>query len=250
MKIEIEKISKALEPIHSVRQTKEGVWVGTSCLMPHGEGISILISEGRDGYRVSDNSQALTTLFSLGYELHPSHFRRAKTLAERNSIEFDDGVFFTDGVLISQIAAAVLWIANTCQAWANEILSSEIKRQERQLKRFVYEVVKQFVPEKDIYSGFELHGESTKKHIVDYMVRIDDKRLILQTVANNPISIANNFVKFHDIKRLDDKYLCEYVTEGKWKSEDLNLMSEVSDGVIFADKGEKALADKIKRTLN
>jgi hypothetical protein len=41
--------------------------------------------------------------------------------------------------------------------------------------------------------------------------------------------------------------VCEYITEGLWKAEDLNLISEVSDGVVFLDKNERVLAEKIRK---
>lgn len=248
MKLDVTVIRKALAHIHTIKQSNEGVWVGTSCVLPHGEAISVLISQGKNGYLVSDYSYTFSSIVTLGYEIQPSHYRRAKNLAKDFYINFDNGAFFIDSISEEQLASAILWIANTSQLWANEILSAEIKRQEKHIKQRILQIARSIVPEKRIISSYEVHGESNKSHTIDYAIETaNENYLLLQSVTSNANSISSNFVKFHDIKRNHPKYICEYITEGLWKAEDLNLISDVGDGIIFLDKDENALAQKIKK---
>ncbi|MDD5586232.1 MAG: DUF1828 domain-containing protein [Alphaproteobacteria bacterium] len=245
--IDINKITKALANFHTLRLSDDGAQVGTSCLFPHGDNVTIVVRHGKNGYIVSDDGLGWNTILSSGTDIKSSHTKKALKIAEETGLVFDQGSFVLNEINDTQLGSGIAWVANATQRWVSDVFFTEQRRTEYELRQRIFDVIVHSVPRDKIEKDISLIGDSNRHYVVDCAVKLSNDNLVLvQGIMNNSNSITTNFVKLVDIKKAHPKFHREVAVEGVWKAEDLNLISEASEEIIQIDRQEKLLSRKIK----
>jgi hypothetical protein len=232
-------IERSLAGFSTLRQDGGGVAVSTHCLYPGGDGVTVRVDVESAGYRVSDDGGGWTALLQAGIDPSPSQLRRAHSVAEDGGIAFDEGAFLADEIGESQLGAAILMVANASQRWVRDVLDEQERRVERDLKRRVLEQLKRLFPAHAIEQDRSIAGDSTKAYHIAQIVKLDNRLLLIEPVANQANALAATFLKFSDIGKAHNDWPREAVIQGKssWRAEDVNVLAEVSTGVTDIETG-------------
>lgn len=228
-------IIKALAPYTTCRQVDGGTLVTTQCLYPGGDGVSVVIGQGAGGYRVSDDGAGWQALLAAGMEVSPStHGKRARSIAQMMGVEFRSGSFITDDIAEAQLGAAIVIVANASQRWVTDVLSERQRRVERDLRRLVADQLARLYARDSIRTHAHLSGATSKTYEFANIIALPNcLSLIVEPVANHAGAIAATFLKLTDIHNAHPDFPREVVIEDQdsWKSEDLAVLSEASDGI-------------------
>lgn len=239
-------ILEALAPYTACRQVDGGTLVTTQCLYPGGDGVSVVVSQGAGGYRVSDDGAGWQALLAAGMEVSPStHGKRARLIAEMMGVDFR-GSFIADEIAVSQLGAAIVIVANASQRWVTDVLSERQRRVERDLRRLVSEQLARLFPKDRVRNQAPLSGATSKTYEFANIVTLPNRLLIVEPVANHAGAIAATFLKLTDVHNAHPDFPREVVIEDQdnWKSEDLAVLSEASDGIRDITKGLERLREK------
>lgn len=240
-------ITKALAPYVVSRPVDGGTLVTTQCLYPGGDGVSIVVSASSCGFRVSDDGSGWRALLAAGVEVSPStHGRRARLVADTMGVEFRTGAFVVDEVTGPQLGAAIVIVANTSQRWVTDVLSERQRRTERDLRRLVTDQLEKLFGRNRLRTHARLSGGTTKTYEFANVITLPNRHLIVEPVANHAGAIAASFLKLIDVHKAHPEYPREVVIEDQegWKSEDLAVLSEASEGIRDIIRGLEPLRHK------
>ncbi|MBX3516802.1 MAG: hypothetical protein KF815_07660 [Rhodospirillales bacterium] len=240
-------IIKALAPYTACRPVDGGTLVTTQCLYPGGDGVSVLVGQGADGYSVSDDGAGWQALLAAGMEVSPStHGKRARSIAATMGVEFRRGSFIADAIGDAQLGAAIVIVANASQRWVTDILSERQRRVERDLRRLVADQLARLFTRDRISTHRQLSGATSKTYEFANIVALPNRLLIVEPVANHAGAIAASFLKLTDVHNAHPDFPREVVIEDQdsWKSEDLAVLSEASDGIRDIARGLEPLRAK------
>ncbi len=240
-------IIKALVPYTTCRQVDGGTLVTTQCLYPGGDGVSVVVGQGAGGYRVSDDGAGWQALLAAGMEVSPStHGKRARSIAETMGVEFRSGSFIADEVTDAQLGAAIVIVANASQRWVTDVLSERQRRVERDLRRLVADQLARLYAKGSIRTHAHLSGATSKTYEFANIVTLPNRLLIVEPVTNHAGAIAATFLKLTDVHNAHPDFPREVVIEDQdsWKSEDLAVLSEASEGILDIAKGLNLLRNK------
>ena len=240
-------IIRALAPYTTCRKVDAGTLVTTQCLYPGGDGVSVVVGQGSDGYRVSDDGAGWQALLAAGIEVSLStHGKRARSVAKVMGVEFRGGSFIADAIAESQLGAAIVIVANASQRWVTDVLSERQRRAERNLSRLVSDQLGRLFGKHPIEMHSHLIGASNKSYEFSNVVRLRQRVLIVEPVANHAGAIAASFLKLTDVHNAHHDFPREVVIEDQesWKSEDLAILSDASEGIRDIAKGLESLREK------
>lgn len=228
-------ILDSLAPYSSVIRGDLGYTVATQCLYPGGDAVAVTVLGDQGRFRITDHGAGHAALQAAGVDNPGSFVRRATKLAEDRGLVFNDGQFLLDEVDAGQLGAAILLVANASQLWVQDVLIDVSRRVERDLRERVFDCAKQIFSAERVVRDMALSGESTKSYTVTQVVRLAGERLLLiEALTHHPNAIAAQYLKFADIGRAHTDWAREFVVEQRasWKAEDLNVLAEVSDGIL------------------
>jgi hypothetical protein len=230
-------IERSLAGFSSLRTDAGGVAVSTHCLYPGSDGVTVRVDVESAGYRVSDDGGGWTALLQAGIDPSTSQVRRAHAVAEEGGMAFRQGTFLADEIGEDQLGAAIVMVANASQRWVRDVLDEQERRVERDLKRRVLEQLKRLFPAHAIERDRSIVGDSTKAYHVAQTIKLGNRLLLIEPVANQANALAATFLKFSDIGKAHGDWPRESVIQRKsgWKAEDINLLAEVSTGVSDID---------------
>ena len=240
-------IAEALAPYTACTAVDGGARVATPCLYPGGDGVAVVVAPGEGGFRVSDDGGGWGALLAAGVEASPAtHGRRARTIAELTGVDYAHGSFVAEAVSPDQVGAAIVLVANASQRWVTDVLFERQRRMERDLRRAVSGQLERLFPRDTIRHHARIAGETTKAYDFANVVTLPNRLLIVEPVANHANAIASAFLKLTDVHRAFPVYPREVVIEDQetWKSEDLAVLSEASDGIRDIAKGLETLRQK------
>lgn len=243
----IDLIAEALTPYTACTAVDGGARVAMPCLYPGGDGVAVMVAPGEGGFRVSDDGGGWTALLAAGVEASPrTHGRRARTIAELTGVDYTHGSFVAEAVSPGQLGAAIVLVANASQRWVTDVLFERQRRIERDLRRAVSGQLERLFPRNAIRHHARIAGETTKAYDFANVVTLPNRLLIVEPVANHAGAIASAFLKLTDVHRAYPVYPREVVIENQdsWKSEDLAVLSEASEGVRDIAKGLEPLRQK------
>jgi hypothetical protein len=227
-------IIEALAPYTACRPVDNGTLVTTPCLYPGGDCVTVIVNPGLHGYRVADEGAGWQALLAAGLEVSPStHGRRARDVADLMGVAFRNGSFVADEIAASQLGAAIVVVANASQRWVTDVLSERQRQVERDLRRIVGDRLVQLFPAGSIKTQAHLTGASSKTYAFANLVSLPNRVLIVEPVANHPGAIAASFLKLTDVHNAHPLFPRELVVEhqNQWRSEDLAVLSDASDGI-------------------
>lgn len=239
-------IVKALVPYSTCRKVDNGTLVTTHCLYPGGDGVSVVVGNGEGGYRVSDDGTGWQALLAAGIEVLPStHGKRARLIAQMMGLEFRGGSFIADEIAEAQLGAAIVIVANASQRWVTDVLSERQRRVERDLRRLVADQLARLFA-KDHSTQAHLSGATSKTYEFANVVKLPNRLLIVEPVTNHAGAIAATFLKLTDVHNAHPDFPREVVIQDQdsWKSEDLSVLSEASDGIRDIARGLEPLREK------
>ncbi len=230
----VKLIASVLDAYAWIRPQEDGFLIGTHCLFPGGDAVCVKVMVSPSGYCVTDDGLGWSALLDAGIDPSHSQARRAHAVADELGLTFAHGTFIADEVDQGQVGAAIVTVANASQRWVHEVIGEQQRRTERDLRRRIFEYLGAFFPVSAISADTLVAGESTKRYQVAQTVKLGDRMLLVEPVINQPNSIAAVFMKFADISRAQPDWPREAVIQdiGRWKSEDVNVLSEVSSGVV------------------
>lgn len=240
-------IARALAPYTGCRRVDGRLMIATQCLYPGGDSVLVVVSDGKAGYLVSDDGAGWRALLEAGVEPSPSsHGGKAEAIARMMGVELSRGSFVADGVSEAQLGAAIVLVANASQRWVIDILRERHQRVERDLRKHVSDALSKLFAKDQIVSHARLSGATSKTYEFANVVDLSMRRLIVEPVPNHPSAIASSFLKLTDVHNAHPDYAREVIIEGQddWKSEDLAVLSEASDGVRDIARGLEPLREK------
>ncbi len=164
-------------------------------------------------------------------------------MAKIYEASFSDHGFTIAGIREDQLPAAIFTLANLAQQWASELIYDHEQAKEAELKVRVFDNLKRIFTSLD--KDVEMIGESNKHYHFDYQAKLSSgKFMLIDTINNHPNAIASAFMRNADVRKAgNDNYIQEGIIEHQmfWKSEDLNLLNEVLDGVVPIESNLDAL---------
>ncbi len=210
----------------------EGARLETTTVLPDGGLVTVSIVPQGDSYRVSDDSQGLLALLSLGAgDLTRGDARRGLRIAESFGLKFDGQGFSVEGVSLDRMNAAVVYVAEAARAWTQGALESRHDAARRTLVDRVESRIRESAPGLIVERERPLQGASSKQHRFDLVVmRGDEPRAVFETLTPFAGSIAAAHLKFFDLEQARPHCLREGVVEDftDWEAPDLVLMQQVS----------------------
>ncbi len=232
-------IINALAPFTKCQPLKDGIRVSTQVLYPDGDGVSVVVFRDGDGYRVSDDGLGWSDLITNGIDINKVFLRKAEAVARDMGLALVKGAFVAPNVSEGQLGAAIVIVANASQRWVYEALRDHQQQVERTLKTKVNEALALIFPKNAIKLNEVIDGDSTKSHRISNIVHLDGRRILVDSVVNNPISIASTFLKFSDIGKGHPDYGREAVVEDldHWNAEDVNILANVTAGITDIEAG-------------
>ena len=89
-------------------------------------------------------------------------------------------------------------------------------------------------------------GATSKTYEFANVIKLPNRLLIVEPVANHAGAIAASFLKLTDVHNAHPEFPREVVIEDQdsWKSEDLAVLSEASDGIRDIARGLEPLREK------
>ncbi len=214
----------------------DAVIVPTHCLFPGGQNVSISVKQGHGGgFTLTDEAQALAVVNEAGVELTPRQLHKASELAKHHTASFANGSFTLSGLTVEHLPAAIITLANLSQHWASELVCEHQIERHAELKAMVHHALSRIFPSK-IIPDYEMLGQSNKRYSFDYCIPLSqDKFILVDTIGNHANAISSAFRRNYDVKNnANDNYRQEGVIENQpdWKIEDINILSEVLDGIL------------------
>lgn len=228
-------IVNSLAPFATILRGDIGVTVATQCLYPGGDAVAVTVIGDDGNYRITDHGMGYVALQTAGVDDPKNYVRRAARLAEERGLSFTNGQFVLDDVDGGQLGAAILIVANASQMWVQDVLNDISRRVERDLRERVFDFMKGIFTAERVQRDISLSGESTKTYQVTQAVKLaPDRYLLIEPLTNHPNAIAAQYLKFNDIGRAHRDWPREFVVENRkeWKAEDLNVLAEVSEGIL------------------
>jgi hypothetical protein len=138
-------------------------------------------------------------------------------------VEFRSGSFIADEIAEAQLGAAIVIVANASQRWVTDVLSERQRRVERDLRRLVADQLARLFAKDRISTHAHLSGATSKTYEFANVVKLPNRLLIVEPVANHAGAIAASFLKLTDVHNAHPDFPREVVIEDQdsWKSEDL-----------------------------
>lgn len=217
----------------------------TPIMFPSGSFVVVMIEDqGRGEFKLSDLGQGLEEADQIG--IGRSFKRQAGEAAQRFGLEWTGTCFVLRGATRRQLAGATVAIANAVSSAAERALARAPNRpQDAAVERLVARLQRMF-PTAQVKRGASLQGASTHEWNIDAMIALNSKRIVLDFVTPNPISVAFASAKFHDIARLDIAPRRISVVHRKVDFGDLLPVVAQASSVVEADAGDEVYAAAIE----
>ena len=233
-------VREALTPFLACVDVGERIAVPTQCLYPSNASVTVYLTGGPQGARVSDEGGAIDELSAHGRSPgNPDRYLRR--FCNRAALMSERGKIYSPVVPLSGLAAAITLVANTSAAAAHWGIEHLKFPRRRDLRKELYEVLRLRFPEDRIEGGRRLTGKSTRQYRFDQVVRLNGERLlVIDSVLPDANSINSHTVAHLDIRQNDDPNVLQrlvYDDEEHWNAADLNLLQMAATLVPFSNVG-------------
>jgi len=215
--------------------------VPTHCLYPSNKAVTVYVTGGPTGSRVSDEGGALDELSAHGRSISdPDRF--LARFCRVGGLLASGGKISSIPVPMEGLAAAVVLVANASSAAARWGLDHSPALRRRDLRQEVYAVLTRHFPKEKIASQARLTGKSSRQYHFDHVVQFDDRKLIVDSVLPDANSVNSRAIAHFDVSQMEDLRLIQrivYDDEEPWDAADLNLLQMAAPLVSISRFGQK-----------
>lgn len=228
---EMEFVTEALAPFLACAQRDDQLAVPTHCLYPSNTSVTVYVTGGPHGARVSDDGGAIDELSHHGCLLSdPDKYLRR--FCRRAGLNSQHGRIYSSVVPADGLVAAVALVANTSSTAAHWGIDRITTRRLRDLRKELYAVLKQRFPEERILLEGRLTGKSNRQYHFDHVITLNrDRRLVVDSVLPDANSINSRAIAHLDLAQKEDPNITQrmvYDEDQEWASADLNLLQMAS----------------------
>ena len=177
-------------------------FISTPLMYPNGTSVVVRIEGAGGEYFVTD--------FGMGYEEAEMmgavniYSRSGKFVAEAAGIGFDRHSFFALRVSRTQLAGAIVTVAN-CSKEAVSVAAYKLAdRRSKDAASILYSRLVTVFPKRVVARNVPILGQSNTEWHVATIVRGDRYNAIFEPVSSHHVSVCAAATKFHDIAALED----------------------------------------------
>lgn len=195
-----EVVESAARQLVSVRQLGDSSYVNLPLFYPSGGAVTIVIGRAEGGFRVSDGGFAYRELEMIGAE----HMfgRNAESFATAIEAKHDKRQLYMIAN-VDQLVGAIAEIGSASARLAHKVADKVTARNEAEIAAALYDrLVKVFGPAR-VEPEAKLVGASTKEWDLSALVRLDDRMIAFEAVANHHSSVYSATTMFHDLALLE-----------------------------------------------
>lgn len=222
----VDRVARELMAIkHQVRHSV----ISTPLMYPSGSSVVVRINDAGTEYFVTD--------FGMGYEeasmLGASNIfvRYGKAVAEAAGIGFDGRAFFINRITESQLAGAVVTVANCSQETVTIAAFKSADRRREAATDALYKRLNKAFPARNIAKDVRVYGRLREWHVAT-MVKREERSTIFEPVSAHHTSIFAASAKFRDIGGVDDAPARVAVVRNKEDLKD-NLLVISQDAMVI-----------------
>jgi len=200
-------------------------------LYPGGAPIVVRFRHDGDTFIVSDQGGAYLQAEQLG---GLSHFNRiAHSVAKDHYIKFDGNMMFAVEVPRDWLPNAIIQTASASQRAVQLTAERAVEEREQSFKIKLQHQLRETYRKKVAFD-VDVVGRSTRRYHFAAMLRGGEDWSVFDLVTPHHVSINSAFVKFSDVKRLEEapKRVAVLTDREKMNSGDISLISESANFVI------------------
>lgn len=229
-------IDRGMRDVSSIEMVEDGVRFTTHCMYPSNGLVRVTVRGGRESLYATDEGEAVGEALSAGATLtNPDKLLRG--LVRANGLEIERGIIHSKRMPLEAAPLAILSVANAARDVAYWLYDHHRIRRERDFRHLVAEFLKNSF--EDRVSAASIVGKSNKPHKFANVISFPNgRRLIVDTVANDPQSINARVVANLDVRSINDPSLDQrivYDDDEKWSPSDINLLQVGAHVVPFSE---------------
>lgn len=225
-----------------ITRTEHGVLVHTHCLMPSGSTVNVLVQPGTRGVVVSDNwsahNEALAHNVYLG-----DHERSVQPRLNAKGLSLNSGQIFSPQVGLDEAPLAVIIVANAAREIAEVLLDAPKPSRRTPIASIISGILRkkytQFVPNKEI----SVTGKSKKRYRFENALIFPSKKILFDSVINNPAAINARTLANVDIRENKDSSILQNIVfddQEDWTTEQLEILRFGATPIALSD-AERAI---------
>lgn len=192
----LRQIEDSMLAVSNIRDRDGQVILSVPVQYPSGSLAAVEVSGGSENVWVSDQGFGFFEAEMLGAD--DRYPQTAKIEAQMRGVKFDGRSVFAIKVPISQVAAAIIAVANASVASAVEAVRAERDHVISEQNQFIFEKVKSAFPSADVIKLMDVSGARSPWRVHN-VVRIADKIAIFEPVVMHPTSISAKYLMFSDL---------------------------------------------------
>ena len=236
----MEFVKDALKPFCDYQLFEGQAAVTTHCLYPSNEAVTVYVTGGPEGARVSDEGGAIDVLSEHNRPVpNANRYLRRFCSAGLHVVE---GKLSTTPVPTAQLTAAIMLVANASASAAHWGIEHLKGQQRRNIREELHSALKMRFPKERVQQDRYLVGNSNRRYRFDNVVSLkDDRLLVMDGVLRDPNSINSHTVAHIDLRETHDENIIQrivYDEEEKWDAAELNLLQMAATLVPLAQLGE------------
>lgn len=193
-------VEAAVRDLVSIRDVGDRRFVSLPMLYPDGSNVTLSLSHGPNGIRVSDNGFAYRDAESVGAER--SFERVARGIAEPLGVDTSSRLVYVDAAL-DDLYRAICDVAAVSWKVANEISARTSESQEIEMAEEIRVRLRRVFGEAKVSGDRKVLGASTREWEVSAIVRGDHGPVIFQVVSKYENSVFRAVTAFGDIANVE-----------------------------------------------
>lgn len=231
----LDMVREQINTVFALKETRDGVLITTHYIYPSNSFIQVVVRGGQSSFYITDDGAAVREIEMAGAEIQrPDKLLRNLTMPR--------GLFIENGVIKSkfvgprEIPAVMALVANVSRECAEFLFNRARIKIQRDLKKLVSQYLVN-VFEDRVSKDQVLIGKSNKPHKFENVVKLMNKRLIVDAVVYQQTAINARVLANLDVANAgynDIEQRIIYDDQENWRAEDLNLLAVGSPVVAFS----------------
>jgi hypothetical protein len=230
-----ETVTRGMRDIATIEMMDDGVRFTTHCMYPSNGLVRVTIRGGRETIYASDEGEAVGEALSAGATLKDPD-RILRGLVRAQGLEISNGIIRSSRMPLEAAPLAILSVSNTSRDVAHWLYDHHKIRRDRDFRKMLSDFLKTSFEER--VAAAAIVGKSHKTHKFQNVISFPNgRRLIIDSVANDPSSINARVVAHLDVRNTNDATLDQrivYDDEEKWSPADLNLLQVGASVIPFS----------------
>ncbi len=231
----LEVVRKELDAVFTLRETRDGVRVNTHYIYPSNSFVQVVIRGGQTSFYVTDQGGALHEIESAGVEIARAD-KILRNIVGAHGLRIEKGVIRSDFVDASAIPGAMALVANASRECAEFLFHHARIKVQRDLKKLVGQYLWDTFDDR-VSKDQLIVGKSNKPHKFENVVRLENRRLIVDAVVYQPTAINAHVIANLDVANAKHPGLEQriiYDDQEQWRAEDLNMLQIGATVVPFS----------------